>query len=197
MVDTQQELFEHELRDIYDAEHKLVRALQTMSKKVPDRALAESFGEHRKVTEGQIQRLEGVFRLLDKKPRREPCRGINGLIDEFTKFTKEGPSDDVLNAFAVGAGLKVEQYEIVAYQSLLRMAGQLGLEGALDPLSANLSEEMEAANRLDASADQHVGPLASVLGMEEEPIVLPETAEQQVTLDEAAEEISIPPERPL
>ena len=134
-MDSEQDLFEHELRDVYDAEKKLVRALENMANKVTDERLSDSISEHRTTTQQQVTRLEQVFKLLDKKPRREPCRGINGLINEFTKFVKEEPSDEILNIFAVGAGLKVEQYEIVAYQSLLRLAQQLGMPDARDLLT--------------------------------------------------------------
>ncbi len=155
MLDTLRQLFEHELRDLYDAENKLVRALDTMAKKVADETLSQAFKEHRQTTQEQAKRLEKVFRLVDKKPRREPCRGINGLIEEFSKFvSQEDPSQEVLSAFAIGAALKVEHYEIVAYQSLLRLAGRLGLTEAMGHLEQNLAEEQDTARRLDEMADQ-------------------------------------------
>lgn len=194
MVESDHEFFEHELRDIYDAEHKLVRALGAMVKKISDKTLIEGLEEHRQVTKGQIKRLEEVFRLLDKKPRREPCRGINGLIDEFTKFAKEEPSQEILNAFAVGASLKVEQYEIVAYETLLRLAGQLGLTEALDPLGENLSEEVESARQMGELAERLVGPLTSLRHVSREPVVLPEATEGQIVLDDADLPLS---DRPL
>jgi len=196
MLDTQQELFEHELRDVYDAEHKLVRALQTMAKKIPDRALSEGFSEHRRITQEQVKRLEEIFRLLDKKPRREPCRGINGLINEFTKFLNdEEPSEETLNAFAVGAGLKIEQYEIVAYQTLLRLAGQLDLAEAPDLLAQNLSEEREAAHQLEVLAEQLAGPLTSARDLSRESVVLPDATEEQIVLGEQAGATTVVPER--
>jgi ferritin-like metal-binding protein YciE len=194
MVDTGHELFEHELRDIYDAEHKLVRALGAMAKKLSDQALIEGLEEHREVTQGQIKRLEEVFRLLDKKPRREPCRGINGLIDEFTKFAKEEPSEEILNAFAVGAGLKVEQYEIVAYESLLRLAGRLGLTETIDLLAENLSEEVEAARQMGELAEVLVGPLTSPPDVSREQVVVPEATAEPIVLDDAEVPLT---ERPL
>lgn len=183
MLDTQQELFEHELRDIYDAEHKLVRALRTMAKKVPDRTLSEVLEEHRRITQGQIKRLEKIFRLLDKKPRREPCRGINGLIDEFKKFVdQEDVSDEILSAFAVGAGLKVEQYEIVAYEMLLKLATRLDLPDALELLGENLAEELDAVRQLEALADQLAGP--AVLVASNMPDVASDETERQIVLEE-------------
>lgn len=185
MTDTLEELFEHELRDLYDAEHKLVRALDAMAKKTPDETLSLGFSQHRDTTKEQIKRLEQVFELLGKKPRREPCRGINGLLQEFTKFVSdEKPSDEVLNTFAIGAGLKVEHYEIVAYESMLRLADSIGLSDAIEPLRRNLIEERNTARELDARAEELSGglpraeeELAVAAQAPEETIVLPETEE--------------------
>ena len=196
MLDTQQELFEHELRDIYDAEHKLVRALRTMAKKVPDRTLSEVLEEHRRITQGQIKRLEEVFRLLEKKPRREPCRGINGLIDEFKKFVdQEDVSDEILSAFAVGAGLKVEQYEIVAYQMLLKLASRLDLPDALDLLGENLSEEIDAVHQLEALAEQLAGPAPAVSVATDRPGIASEVTEREIVLED--EPATVPMDHPL
>jgi len=180
MADTLQELFEHELRDIYDAEHKLVRALEAMAKKTPDETLAEGFRRHQETTRKQIERLEQIFASLDKKPRREPCKGINGLIEEFTKFvSEEKPSDEVLTVFAVGAALKVENYEIVAYESLVRLAGNIGMSGAIDPLMQNLAEERDTAQQLEWLADELSGALPR---REEEAAVVPQARDDSITL---------------
>ncbi|MCA1841426.1 MAG: DUF892 family protein, partial [Actinobacteria bacterium] len=111
-METIKDLFEHELRDIYDAEQKLVAALKTMASKSSDDRAARGFEEHRKQTEQHVARLEQVFEMIDRKPRREACAGINGLIEEFSKFVKEDPAPEILDVFANGAAQKVEQYEI-------------------------------------------------------------------------------------
>lgn len=188
MLDTLQELFEHELRDMYDAENKLVRALDTMAKKVGDETLSQAFKEHRQMTQGQVKRLEKVFRFVDKKPRREPCRGINGLIEEFTKFvSQEEPSKEILNAFAIGAALKVEHYEIVAYQSLLRLAGRSGLTEAIGLLEQSLAEEQDTAQRLESMADQFAGLSTPAYGSAEEPVVMADVdlGEEVMLLDDS------------
>jgi ferritin-like metal-binding protein YciE len=144
MTDTGRELFEHELRDIYDAENKLVNALQKMTKNASDEQLAQAFEEHRKVTQQQAKRLERVFQLIDRSPRREPCPGINGLIEEYQKFNKEeNPSPEVADVFAAGAAAKVESYEICAYKSLIKLANHLGLAEAEALLKESLREEEE------------------------------------------------------
>ncbi|MFN2588781.1 MAG: ferritin-like domain-containing protein [Actinomycetota bacterium] len=153
-METGTDLFIHELKDIYDAELKLVNALETMANKVENPDLSGAFEEHRKVTQGQAERLEKVFSLVDRKPSREPCKGINGLIEEFSTFVQENPSDAVLNVFATGAALKVEHYEITAYQSLIKLADQLGLSEAAELFEKTLTEEQETATELEAMSDK-------------------------------------------
>lgn len=156
-----EELFEHELKDIYDAEKKLVRATESMAKKVSDQELSGALKEHSQVTKGQVERLEAVFQGLGKKPRREPCKGINGLIEEFTEFVKEKPSKDVLNFFAVGAASKVEHYEITAYKSLIKLAGRLGQKDAARLLEQNLTEEEQTAQQLEMMSDKVLSELVA------------------------------------
>ncbi|MFN2525819.1 MAG: ferritin-like domain-containing protein [Actinomycetota bacterium] len=153
-METGTDLFIHELKDIYDAEHKLVNALETMASKVENPELKSGFEEHRKVTQGQVERLEKVFPLVDRKPSREPCKGINGLIEEFSTFVEENPSDAVLNVFATGAALKVEHYEITAYQSLIKLADQLGLSEAAELFEQTLKEEQDTATELEAMSEK-------------------------------------------
>jgi ferritin-like metal-binding protein YciE len=159
VLETAQDLFEHELRDMYDAEEKLVRATETMANKVEDQTLTQAFQEHCEVTKGQVKRLEQVFKALGREPRREKCDGINGLIEEFSGFVKEDPAPAVLDFFAIGAASKVEHYEIEAYKSLIALAGQLGVDAG--PLEANLAEEQETASKLEAMASSFAERLSS------------------------------------
>ena len=156
-METARELFEHELRDMYDAELKLVKALETMATKCTNSDLVAAFETHQQVTEEQARRLEQVFEAVSRKPRREPCAGINGLIEEFSKFTKENPSDEVLDVFATGAAQKVEHYEICAYNALIELGNHLGISEAVQLFQATLAEEQETAELLRAMA-QKLGP---------------------------------------
>lgn len=152
-METGKDLFIHELKDIYDAENKLVNALESMANKVESPDLKQAFQEHREVTRTHIERLDRVFPLVDRKPSREPCKGINGLIEEFTSFVKEeDPEPAVLNVFASGAALKVEHYEITAYQSLITLADQLGLSDAAQLFEETLREEQQTAQELETMA---------------------------------------------
>lgn len=154
-MESGKDLFIHELKDIYDAELKLVNALEDMAKKVENPQLKQSFEEHGVVTQQQIERLEKVFPMVDRKPSREACKGINGLIAEFKEFVKEEePSSEVLNVFATGAALKVEHYEIVSYRSLIKLADQLGLADAATIFQQNLREEEETATELETMSEK-------------------------------------------
>ena len=154
MTDTGRELFEHELRDIYDAEHKLINALEKMAKDASDEQLTQAFTEHREVTQQQAERLERVFELIERAPRREPCAGINGLIEEYQKFNKEeDPSPEVRDVFATGAALKVENYEISSYKSLIKLANQLGLTEAVTLFQESLREEEETAREVEQMSE--------------------------------------------
>lgn len=144
-------LFDHELRDLYDAEKKLTRAVTSMAKKVKDPELKASLEEHAGVTEGQVARLEDVFAAVGLKPRREPCKGIDGLIEEFKRFAEEEkPAKPILDIFAAGSAEKVEHYEILSYKSLIELANKIGLEDVVPLLEQSLAEEEEAASKLES-----------------------------------------------
>lgn len=156
MPENLRELFDHELRDLYDVEKKLTRAVASMSKKVKDPQLKSALEEHLTVTEEQATRLEEVFSAVGLKPRREPCKGIDGLIEEFKKFaTEEKPAKPILDIFAAGSAKKVEHYEILSYKSLIELATKLGLDDVVPLLEQSLSEEEEAAAKLESLNHLH------------------------------------------
>jgi len=161
MAEPAKELFEHELRDIYDAENKLINALERMSKNASDQRLSQAFIEHRDVTQEHAERLERVFASIERAPRREPCVGINGLIEEYQKFNKEERSaPEVSDVFAAGAALKVEHYEIASYRSLIKLANQLGLTEAVSLFEETLREEEETAREVERMSEvlgKHLG----------------------------------------
>jgi ferritin-like metal-binding protein YciE len=147
------ELFEHELKDIYDAEHKLkgaLRKLATKSKSDPE--LADLFTTHLGETEGHIERLQEVFQTIEKRATRRPCEGINGLLKEHAEIVREKPVGDVLRTVNIASALKTEHYEMVAYQSLIDIARELGNSRAASLLELNLAEEQNAASKLERQA---------------------------------------------
>lgn len=138
------ELFEHELEDIYYAEHQLVKTLGEMAEESSDPRVKDAFAKHQTETEGHIDRLDQVFASVGKKAKAVKCPGIEGLITEKKEFSKEKPTAEILDIFNLGAGAKSERYEISAYEGLISLAGQLDLLDAQSLLKQNLQEEEKA-----------------------------------------------------
>ena len=153
-MQTIEELFEHELKDIYSAEHSLLDALQQMADESSDREIRKAFIQHRKETQGQIKRLEKIFKRLGQKPEAETCPGIEGLIKEKKVFMREKPTEELLEFYNIGAAQKTERYEITAYESLIEMADKLGMAEAVDLLEQTLQEEEATLNKLKAIASE-------------------------------------------
>jgi ferritin-like metal-binding protein YciE len=153
-MQTIEELFEHELKDMYGAETALLDALEQMANESSDREIKRGFSQHRRETQGQIKRLEKIFRSLGQKPDAETCPGIEGLIKEKKLFMRERPTPELLEFYNIGASQKVERYEITAYENLIDMAEKLGMRDAVELLEQNLQEEEATLNRLKALASE-------------------------------------------
>jgi ferritin-like metal-binding protein YciE len=153
-MQTIEELFEHELQDIYSAEQSLLDSLEQMANESSDREIRRGFTQHRKETQAQIKRLEKIYKTLGQKPKSGTCPGIEGLIKEKKTFLREKPSEELLEFYNIAAAQKVERYEITAYESLIDMAEKLGLDDAVDLLEQNLQEEELALNKLKAIASE-------------------------------------------
>ena len=153
-MQTIEELFEHELQDIYSAEQSLLEALEQMAQESSDREIKRGFTQHRKETQAQIKRLEKIYRSLGQKPESGSCPGVEGLIKEKKLFMREKPSGELLEFYNIGAAQKVERYEITAYESLVDMAEKLGMTDVVDLLEQNLQEEEMALNKLKAIASE-------------------------------------------
>jgi ferritin-like metal-binding protein YciE len=149
-----EELFEHELKNMLGAEQLLLDALEQMAQESSDRAVKKAFVQHRKETQGQIKRLEKIFKALGQKPEADACPGIEGLIKEKKVFMREKPTEELLEFFNVGATQKVERYEITSYENLIDMADKLGMADAVDLLEENLQEEEATLNKLKAIASE-------------------------------------------
>jgi ferritin-like metal-binding protein YciE len=153
-METIEELFEHELQDIYSAEQSLLDALEQMANESSDREIRKGFTQHRKETQGQIKRLEKIYKTLGRKPESSSCPGIEGLIKEKKAFMREKPSDELLEFYNIGAAQKVERYEITAYEGLIDMAEKLAMSDVVDLLEQNLQEEELALNKLKSIASE-------------------------------------------
>lgn len=148
-----QELFVEELRDVYDAEKQLTKALPKMAKAVESDELRTAFEEHLEITRMQVNRLEEVFKSLGLAARGKTCDGMKGLIEEGSSHMEE-LEGSTLDAALIGAAQRVEHYEIAAYGTLATWADLLGHQDAKDLLGQTLEEEKEADEKLTMIAGQ-------------------------------------------
>lgn len=154
------DLLIHELRDIYDAEHQIVKALPKMAQAASNPQLRQAFELHLRQTEGHIQRLDQVFQVLGVPAKGRKCEGMAGVIAEGQKTIAEKPAPEVLDAALIAAAQKVEHYEIAAYGCVATYAEMLGQGQAHDLLGQNLSEEEQTDQKLTQLAEQIVNPQA-------------------------------------
>ena len=150
-----EELFEHELEDIYYAEHAILDALEELADQVERDDIRQAFLEHREETEQHIDRLEQVFEMIGEPPEEEECEGIQGLIAEQEEFADEDPDGDVLDVFNLTSAQKVEHYEIAAYGNLAMLAERLGMDEAGDILHENLESEEETLEELKSLTENY------------------------------------------
>ena len=167
-LDSLHSLFLEELRDVYHAEKQLVRALPRMAKAASDPKLRQAFTDHLKETQGQVNRLERVFRELGQTPLAKKCEGMAGLVEEGKKIMEEDGEPAVIDAALIAAAQRVEHYEIAAYGCLRTYAQLLGLSAAEELLQENLNEEEAADEKLNGLAEGGINQAAVAVGDEEE-----------------------------
>ena len=147
------DLLVHELQDIYNAEGQITKALPKMIKAATSPELQAAFEEHLEQTEGQIERLEQVFKLLGLPAKGKKCDGMAGLIEEGRKILEEDAEPSVKDAGIIAAAQKVEHYEIASYGCLCTYAEILGYEQVHDLLGQNLDEEETTDEKLTVLAE--------------------------------------------
>jgi ferritin-like metal-binding protein YciE len=159
-LDTLQKLYTNELRDLYNAEKQLLKALPKMAKAASSEDLRKAFEEHLEQTETHVQRLEEIFTKLDENPKGKTCHGMKGLIEEGSEILEETGEESVLDAGIIVAAQKVEHYEIASYGSVRTFAELLGQNDAAELLQMTLDEESEANEKLNQLAQDIVNPEA-------------------------------------
>jgi ferritin-like metal-binding protein YciE len=147
-IETIEELFIEEIRDLYDAEKQLVKALPKMAKAASSEELKTAFQEHLEVTKGQVQRLEQVFELMDEKAKGKPCKAMKGLIEEGNEVAEEDALEQFTDLALIGAAQKVEHYEIAGYGTVRTMAEQMGNTEVAGLLEETLKEEEATDEKL-------------------------------------------------
>lgn len=167
-LDSMQDLFLNELKDVYNAEKQLVRALPRMAKAAESSELQKAFTKHLRETEGHVQRLERIFRSLGETPRGKKCKGMEGLIEEGKEILEEDGASEVIDAALISAAQRVEHYEIAAYGCLRTYAQLLGMNDADKLLQQTLEEEEATDKALTALGEGGINQAAVAAGAEED-----------------------------
>src|SRR5688572_28108128 len=158
---TLKDVFIDEVRDTYDAERQLTRALPKMAKAATSPELKEAFTYHLEETRGQIDRLEKVFGMLGERVRGKHCEGIAGIIEEGASMMEEDLDDATMDAALIGGGQRAEHYEMAAYGTLVAWARELGHMEVAEILQETLEEEKAADETLSTLAQQGINPEAA------------------------------------
>ena len=164
---TLRELFVEELRDMYDGEKQLTRALPKMAKAAESPELEAAFRSHLQETEKQVTRIEQVFRSIGETARGKKCEGIQGIVEEG-KSAMEDFDGAILDAALIAGAQKVEHYEIASYGTLAYFADLLGEDKAKELLGQTLEEEKAADEKLNQIAKSRVNREALLESGEEE-----------------------------
>jgi ferritin-like metal-binding protein YciE len=165
---TLHDAFVDELRDTYDAERQLTKALAKLAKAATAPELQEAFTSHLEETQAQVQRLEQVFETLEERARGKHCEGIAGIIEEGKAIMEEDFDDTTRDACLIAAGQRAEHYEMAAYGTLVAWARVLGHEEAADLLQQTLDEEKAADEKLSALAEGGINQSAADAGESED-----------------------------
>lgn len=161
------ELYVEELKDLYNAENQLVKALPKMAKAASSEELRQGFEEHLEQTKGHVQRLEQIFRSLDESPKGKKCKGMAGLVEEGAEVMDEDFEGALMDAALIGAAQRVEHYEIAAYGTVCEFAKELGETEQESLLKETLEEEKETDEKLTKLAVQ-INPQANEAIKEDE-----------------------------
>lgn len=152
-IESLEELFVEELKDLYHAEKQLVKALPKMAKAATSEELRTAFTDHLEQTKNHILRLEQVFETVDEKAKAKVCKGMQGLIEEGQETMEEDALEQMADLGLIAAAQKVEHYEISGYGTMRTFAQMLGNQEAVRLLSETLKEE-EAADKLLSGISQ-------------------------------------------
>lgn len=148
------ELYVQELKDLYDAENQITKALPKMMKEASSDELRSALEEHLEITKEQARRIEQIFENMGERLKAEKCKGMEGVIKEGSELLKEADDDDVRDAGIIASAQKVEHYEIASYGTVRTYAQLLGEDEAARLLQETLDEEKEADQKLNGLAEE-------------------------------------------
>jgi len=148
------ELYVEQLRDLYDAENQLIKALPKMAKEASSDELRQGIEEHLEQTRGHAERLEQIFEQLGEKAKGKKCKAMQGLLDEGKEVLEEDMEEDTKDAAIIAAAQRVEHYEISGYGTARTYANLLGENEAAGLLEETLNEEKETDQKLTQLAEE-------------------------------------------
>ncbi|QNJ98827.1 YciE/YciF ferroxidase family protein [Constantimarinum furrinae] len=157
-----QDLFEHEIKDLYSAEKQLIEALPKMVQAASDKKLQDAFSSHLEETKTQFERIQEICDELGVNPGNTKCDAMEGLIEECEGMIKEEAQKDVKDAGLIACAQRVEHYEISGYGTAVRFAKELGHTAIAKKLQTTLDEEYDADNKLDKLAEGRLNKKALV-----------------------------------
>jgi ferritin-like metal-binding protein YciE len=164
-----QQLYVEQLKDLYNAETQLLKALPKMAKAAKSEALREGFAQHLEQTRGHVQRLEQIFEAMRENPKGRKCAGMQGLVEEGEQVIEENTDSTALDAGLIAAAQRVEHYEIAGYGSVRTFAELLGESAAVDLLEETLNEEKETDERLtEIAKEANLEAMSGAAGSERE-----------------------------
>jgi ferritin-like metal-binding protein YciE len=152
------DLYLAELKDLYDGEERITKALPKMAEAANSAELRSAFEQHLEQTRIHLQRLERIFQMMDETPKGHKCKGLVGIIDEGEEMIDEGEDAPaaVSDAALIGAAQRVEHYEIAAYGTVRTFARRLGYEDHAQILNETLQEEGETDKKLTSLAESYI-----------------------------------------
>ena len=165
-LDSLEMLLVEQLRDLYNAEQQLIKALPKMAKAATNPDLRQGFEEHLEQTRGHAQRLEAIFAEMDVKARGKKCAAMEGLIEEGKELMEEDAEPEVLDAGLIAAAQRVEHYEIAAYGTARTYAQVLDLNKPAKLLQQTLDEEKETDQKLTELAESSINARAAHAGVD-------------------------------
>ncbi len=163
-VKTLEDLFIHELSDMYSAEKQMAKALPRLARAAENPDLEAAFRAHLEETQGQIERIDQVVEVLDIKLKRMKCVAMEGLVEESKEVIEEIEKGPVRDAALIGGAQKAEHYEIASYGTICEIAKQLGYSQAVDLLKESLAEEKATDEKLTLLAESGANANAAEAG---------------------------------
>src|SRR4051812_20128717 len=167
-MESLQEMFEEQIKDLFSAENQLLKAMPRMAKKISNDRLLQAFEMHRKQTEQQVERLKKIGENIQFKLTGKVCAAMKGLIEEAQEAMEEAEPGPLLDAALVADAQRIEHYEISAYGTARTLAEQLGYTSAARLLQQTLKEESATDEKLTKVVEQDVYPSADAMSEEME-----------------------------